>query len=629
MTEKVVIPYNDVFFYGLALRDRENPDVRQDIFANILMRYLRTLVPASNRLYRTTKNSKYEYSYSFIPTKPLRWRVIKNRRIVQDIEQLSDGKYCVNYYDDNGNDVKRIHFSKQHKWLKTNYYNNIYGNDLICSIVPKELNGQTVVLMYPTGATYPKTLHICPVPSNDVVQQRVFSRVPEPELMALTNYGVLFFTSEENLNIYNQVMSEEEKKYAEEIKPPVYTTEEDVAGGFRFDVNSFDSTKSGGSVFDLSEAEELTEDGFKVSSVNRILEETDVVNSEYIEEPHDDIEDEYSIDSEIAQAIKVITEMTDVHIDNDIVFSASADSSEQVTEIDAAPEKSEPADELPLVNDISAEPVEDSESDLEELSNLFTDAVETEESSDDTDNTSTDEESDIEPDSSYIDPSFLNMNDEDIDDYVRSLIDSMMLDAKEAASEYTAYNEEGFVSGSDESAVETNNNIDINSSSDYVDSNPSDSVIESNGAKYFYYGDVDENGKRNGHGKTLMENGNTAYDGDYKADMRHGIGSFYYKDGSLCYWGNWQNNLRNGFGVGVNSETGIVHTGSWKDNKPTGVGVRFDNNGKFMYIDSACENVNGGIRITGFAENTFTVEFWDEKSLRTIKKEISVDDLLK
>ena len=137
MTEKIKIPFNDVFFYGLSLNSRDVTDVRADIFANILMRYLRTLKPVSNKLYRNADGNRFEYSYSFIPTKPLSWRVIKNRRIVEEIEQLSDGKYCLNYYDDQGRDVKRVLFSKQHKWQKTNYYNSISGSQLLCSLVPK------------------------------------------------------------------------------------------------------------------------------------------------------------------------------------------------------------------------------------------------------------------------------------------------------------------------------------------------------------------------------------------------------------------------------------------------------------------------------------------------------------
>lgn len=647
MADKVTIPYNDVFFYGLSLRSKEASDIKLDIFANILMRYLRTLKPVSSRLYRSTGTNKYEYSYSFIPSKPLNWRVIKNRRIVEEIEHLSDGKYCLNYYDDQGNDVKRVHFNNQHKWTKTNYYNTIYGDNLICSIVPKELNGQTVILMYPTGATYPVTYHCCPKPSCDEVLSRVFLRCPEPEISALTNYGVLYFADEETLNIYNQVLSEEEAKYAEENKPASYTTDEDVAGGFCFDADSFDSTKNSGSIFDLSEAEELTDEGFssQVSPLAESEQSEEVSADSDAETLEDDTAlsginnsvptEPYSLESELANAIKLITESTDVHIDENIVF-ADSEIEETEKEDSSASTMDSPledhSEEVAESNDIyqmAIDPVCEPEEAINKNDDVPADINE----SSDVSEAESETESEAEIENSTEELSFDNdnllaMGDEDIDDYVRSLIDSLLLSAKEASSEYTLYSEDGFVEGATEAAVESDN-ISSLSGESYIALNTPDATIESNGAEYFYYGETDPEGKRSGYGRTLMSDGKTAYEGEYLSDKRHGEGSFYYKNGTLCYWGNWKENLRNGFGLGISSETGLIHTGTWKNNKPTGIGVRFDSEGKFMYIDSACERANGGIRITGFTENAFTVEFWDEKSLKVIKKEISVEDLLK
>ena len=123
-----------------------------------------------------------------------------------------------------------------------------------------------------------------------------------------------------------------------------------------------------------------------------------------------------------------------------------------------------------------------------------------------------------------------------------------------------------------------------------------------------------------------MENSLTAYEGDYLCDMRHGKGSFYYRSGDLCYYGDWAKNMRQGFGLGISSDTGIAHVGKWDSNKPCGVGARFDLNGNFLYLDSHSERVNGGIRVTGFTENSILIEYWDEKSLKTIKKEIFIHE---
>ncbi len=623
MANKIAIPFNDVFFYGISLRSRDASDVKSDIFANILMKYLMSLKPVSNKLYRVTDNAKYEYSYTFVPSKPLSWRVIKNRRVIEDIEPLSDGKYCLNYYDDHGNDVKRIIFNARNRWVKTNYYNTIYGDNLLCSLVPKEQNGETVILQYNTGVTYPVTLRCCSVASCAQVLQSVLARVPEPEVMALTNYGLLYFACEETRNIFEQILKEEEEKYAQSHKPAVYNTEEDVANGFCFQVDNFDSTKNSDSFFDLSMAEELTEDGFsdlpsESNDVQQNQEQLEItpehreLDVDLSESPDDGT---YSIDEQIAAAIKLISETTSINIDENLVFTN--DSPESV-ECEAESEK-----ESGFAQEIydSIEIKEESEV-FEQPDDMIIpadeDLVISEQNSGDRITTS----------DAYDAADLLSMDDDAIDDYVSTLIDSLLLDAHSTAADYLIAKDEVFVFADAETST-SDNICDCNSSQSLVEENTPDVTVESNGVAYFYYGETDEKGNRTGRGKTLMSDGKTAYEGYYLEDARHGKGAFYYKDGNLCYWGDWRNNLRYGFGLGISSETGVVHVGNWNNNKPEGVGVRFDSNGKFMYIDSACERTNGGIRITDFTKDTFTIEIWDENTLKVIKKVISVDDLLK
>lgn len=621
--KNISIPYNDVFFYGVSLRSRDVSDVRSDIFANILMKYLMSLKPVSNKLYRMSDGNRYEYNYSFIPSKPISWRVIKNRRVIEDVEQLSDGKFCLNYYDNHGNDVKRIIFNHQNRWVKTNYYNSIYGDNLLCSLVPKELNGETVILQYDTGVTYPVTLHCCSVASCAQVLDKVLARVPEPEVTALTNYGLLYFACEETRNIYEQILKEEEEKYAFAHRPAVYNTEEDVANGFCFKAESFDSTKNSDSLFDLNMAEELTEEGF--SSIPRENEdisrnEEASVDSLVFAEPSDSTQtsdeseqddvDIRSIDEQIAAAIKLISETTNITIDENLVFSDNAEETQE----DVLIVEDESDTDQDLINiEISASEEEDI---IKPEDILISSELELAQPAD----------ASVSP---YDDVDLLRLDDEAIYDYVSTLIDSMLLDAHISASDYhIAKDDESFVPTDKDSS--DNDEISSRASSEaYIQENEPDTVIESNGASYFYYGDTDENGKRSGRGRTLMADGKTAFDGEYLDDTRNGRGAFYYKDGSLCYWGDWNNNLRNGFGLGISSESGVIHIGNWNQNKPEGIGVRFDNNGKFMYIDSACDRANGGIRITDFTDKTFTVELWDENTFKFVKKVISVEDLLK
>lgn len=644
MNDKIKLPFNDVFFYGVSLYCRDISDIRTDIFAIILMKYLRTLKPVSSRLYRTADGNKYEYSYSFIPTKPLNWRVIKNKRIIEEIEQLSDGKYCLNYYDEQGRDLKRVIFNKQHKWLKSNYYNSITGDELLYSLVPKEVNGETAILQYTTGATYPVTLYCCPAASCHEVLNNVLNRVPSPDAAALTNYGVIYFAQEETCNIFKQVLAEEEDKYIQLHKPEVYTTDEDIAGGFCFDVSSFDSTKPAVSMFDLSQADELTDKGLDFS--RQVTDEAEHHITDLPAELSETVplDTGYSLDSDISEAIRLISDTTDIHIDESVIFAeagegdSGSDSFTEpfVTDVlsaeksnTAEPEEhsdilSQPNTSFPELTQVQPIGLDDSGVDSLVLFDDITVSDEADEPAIAEAGASVAEKA-LDAGDIPADVDLLSMNDEDIDDYVQTLIDSLLLDANSVA-ELKDSSDAAFTAGAVEAACE-----DVKSSNSTVQdllNNPADSVIESNGAEYFYYGETDSQGRRTGRGKTLMSDGKTAYDGEYKDDMRHGTGSFYYKDGSLCYWGQWLENLRNGFGVGISSETGTIHIGSWNKNKPTGVGVRFDKDGNFMYVDSASHRTNGGLRITGFTDTSFTVEYWDENTLRTVKKEISIEDLI-
>ncbi|MDO5124412.1 MAG: hypothetical protein Q4D44_07105 [Eubacteriales bacterium] len=617
MTDKIAIPYNDVFFYSIYLNEKDSGEVKNDIFGNIFMRYLSTLQPISNRLFRITGGDKYEYSFSFISTRPLSWRVIKNRRVIEDLEYLTEDKFYLNYYDDQGKDVKRVIFSKDNKWLKTNYYNSIYGDNLLCSIVPMEHNGETVILLYRTGAVYPVTHYCLKQASCKTVHDRVMSRVPRPELSALTNYGIIHFGTEETLNIYNQVLLEEERRYSEETKPEVFTTDDDVAGGFCFTEESFNG--NGGS-FNIAEALELTESDRPIGETLTAAkeEENEITEADASEETTysqvlkiPENSSEYSLNGDLSAAIDIIENVTSIHIEEALVLDA---------------EKPENSQEVINAQSSEIENITD-EADTKDESSVSGDEITTETSEPEVSldaDALKDEEAPQKPHAEDLQIPTAKPDDDDVDEYVKSIIDSLLSNAKSAVYEYSKGESDSF----SQSTVEPHNaNIQWVSGNEALDSAKVPAkIIESNEDKYYFYGEYSDTG-RNGRGKTLMENGFTAYEGDYLDDLRHGKGSFYFRNGDLCYYGNWSKNKRQGFGVGISSETGITHVGNWSENKPQGVGVRFDKFGNFLYLDSKSEKVNGGIRVVGFTDKSLTVEFYDEETLSMIKKEIFIDDL--
>lgn len=137
-----------------------------------------------------------------------------------------------------------------------------------------------------------------------------------------------------------------------------------------------------------------------------------------------------------------------------------------------------------------------------------------------------------------------------------------------------------------------------------------DKSINDGNTRFFYYGSLDENGARNGYGRTETQRGRTAYEGQYKNDMRNGFGTFYYKDGSVNYIGDWKNNKRNGRGVGFRSSDGEIHVGKWIDNLPESMGARFDKNGNFISLNNFVKGNKDGIGISLDENGKLIVSKW-------------------
>ena len=137
-----------------------------------------------------------------------------------------------------------------------------------------------------------------------------------------------------------------------------------------------------------------------------------------------------------------------------------------------------------------------------------------------------------------------------------------------------------------------------------------DSVIKTRQGDYSYYGGLDENGKREGRGRTVTPDGLTAYDGEYSDDKRHGFGVCYYKDGSANYIGDWETGNRSGKGVGFRRSDGTMHAGKWNNNMPDGFGARFDKNGDFLDVCTYVDGKRSGKSVSFDEDGNVVIRLW-------------------
>lgn len=673
----------NLFFYGVSFVNYDSTDVTLDIITNIRKRFLVTKKPASNKLYRSANGESFVYSYNFSFERPLQWRVLKNKRVVEEIESLLSGKYCINLYDEQGKDLKKTFFDSKHRWFKTNYYSPVSNEDLVCSLVPKNFDDETSLLKYMTGEVYPERLYPCSIPSCEEVRGRVLLRIPTPLVTALTNYGIVYFMPEVDKENYEHVLAEEEEIYSKENAPKVYVTAEDVESGFNLSVRDFDMSKNLNRTFDISLAADFESDKSEFSVVTDVKPEP--------QKTEDDIAviaDDGSVDAAISGVVEQINALTSLDIDAQKILGSdfiSMDKSgeeakanedyitfndsdfgidEQLKHIDSV------LDGSSLLNSERKLVIGESVVDDDYISSIIDGIISSAFSSDDdeedvkkdetaenTEENDVAEENPAEdiPENQFAqeavvievleEPEIIS-EEENIAEAVENAIDYNASQDETSCEEIleveSAEEKEETV---DETAEEKAENdtpeeeaVDalveeilskLSAADQYIKDNPADITIESRGEIYSYYGSVDENGKRSGRGRTLMSDGSIAYEGEYKDDKRKGKGSFYFKDGSLCYWGNWDNNVRSGFGVGVSSDDKAVHVGNWTDNKPAGAGARFDAEGNLMFVSSNCDDKKKGFTISDLSNESFTIRVWSEKDDAYIQREISISDIIK
>ena len=98
--------------------------------------------------------------------------------------------------------------------------------------------------------------------------------------------------------------------------------------------------------------------------------------------------------------------------------------------------------------------------------------------------------------------------------------------------------------------------------------------------KDIYYGEF-KNGKREGYGKYIWENGEY-YIGQWLNDKKHGKGILYNTNRNIKYDGDFVNDKFEGYGKYI-YENGNYYIGKWLNNKMHGKGIEYYKNGNIKY----------------------------------------------
>lgn len=586
----------NLIIYGMSFNSFIPYSVKDDILSKIRKNFFEHNKRQSDKIVQNFNDFTIKYTYNLEKNKPMKWVVQKNKKTIEESVIVSINSYEIRTYNDEGKQVCSIEFSNDHTIKTVTFALNDETVVVSCGT-----NGDEPVLYY-RGQSLNSDLHLLEINEDDEVLEILAERNPYITVTALTNRGVVYFGTDEEIRSVKREVERAKTIVADRNAPKVYNTPEDRETGFNFKDNDFNLKKNMNQTFDISKSEYFDFNEEDNPSVFDDVEDSSSLDLENIALDNEDTVEVESISAEIDDTIENTVEpeettTTDENIEENtdnnetVVKEPVNEEKEQVETSENTDEQSNIEENSVDTNDKKIEDITGETDVAEETENITVEENQVEENP--TQQQETVEENSIDDDTKVA-PNFTN------EEILREVLNAMMNNSKEnePPKVVTSVNETPQAERFDKNA---------------------DLIINSGNEKYCYYGDINDDCMRDGYGRTEMSNGKTAYEGNYKNNKRNGFGSFYYKNGGLCYTGEWKDNKRNGFGVGVRSSDGSFHAGTWSNNKPEGVGARFDKYGKLSYIANFKNGKESGLCVEYREDGGITIFKWVNDAKKIIE----------
>lgn len=582
----------NLIIYGMSFNSFIPYSVKDDILSKIRKNFFEHNKRQSDKIVQNFNDFTIKYTYNLEKNKPMKWVVQKNKKTIEESVIVSINSYEIRTYNDEGKQVSSIEFSNDHT-IKT----VTFALDDETVVVSCGTNGDEPVLYY-RGQSLNSDLHLLEINEDDEVLEILAERNPYITVTALTNRGVVYFGTDEEIRSVKREVERAKTIIADRNAPKVYNTPEDRETGFNFKDNDFNLKKNMNQTFDISKSEYFDFNEEDNPSVFDDVEDSSSLDLENIALDNEDTVEVESISAKIDDALENTVEPEETttieeNIEDNIEINETV-VDEEKEEVETSENTDEQSNIEEITDDTNDEKTEDitGETDVaEETENTAVEENQVEENP--TEQQEIVEDNSIDDDTKVA-PNFTN------EEILREVLNAMMNSSKEnePPKVVTSVNETPQAERFDKNA---------------------DLIINSGNEKYCYYGDINDDCMRDGYGRTEMSNGKTAYEGNYKNNKRNGFGSFYYKNGGLCYTGEWKDNKRNGFGVGVRSSDGSFHAGTWSNNKPEGVGARFDKYGKLSYIANFKNGKESGLCVEYREDGGITIFKWVNDAKKIIE----------
>lgn len=572
----------NLIIYGMSFNSFIPYSVKDDILSKIRKNFFEHNKRQSDKIVQNFNDFTIKYTYNLEKNKPMKWVVQKNKKTIEESVIVSINSYEIRTYNDEGKQVSSIEFSNDHT-IKT----VTFALDDETVVVSCGTNGDEPVLYY-RGQSLNSDLHLLEINEDDEVLEILAERNPYITVTALTNRGVVYFGTDEEIRSVKREVERAKTIIADRNAPKVYNTPEDRETGFNFKDNDFNLKKNMNQTFDISKSEYFDFNEEDNPSVFDDVEDSSSLDLENIT-----LDNEDTVEVESISTVCDDTSENAVEPEETTTIEENIEGNIEINEtvVDEEKEEVETSENSADTNDEKTEDITGKTDVAEETENTTVDEKQVEENP--TEQQEIVKENSIDDDTKVA-PNFTN------EEILREVLNAMMNNNKEnePPKVVTSVNETPQAERFDKNA---------------------DLIINSGNEKYCYYGDINDDCMRDGYGRTEMSNGKTAYEGNYKNNKRNGFGSFYYKNGGLCYTGEWKDNKRNGFGVGVRSSDGSFHAGTWSNNKPEGVGARFDKYGKLSYIANFKNGKESGLCVEYREDGGITIFKWVNDAKKIIE----------
>ena len=545
----------DMIFYGVysTTFDMWNGS---DVLCSARKRYFETGARQKKRSSIKIDDATYSYNYNLESGALLKYRRTKGQRVIDRVLEIPDG-YVVEQYDEFHRPVKRAFYNSRHLWLRTEYLNTADGSVALLIAPGFDSDKPSVILK---AASRSEVLVPFDVSLDKELTGRLNIMTSEPKVFCITSCGSFYFCTEseyeERMDALNKLISEQQE------------SEPDVGQGFAesdFVVDTSFFEGSGGG-FDLRSSKEIRiSDSGQYEEMPETKPEVEVPTEKTDTEPEtkpeiEEAAEKTETEPETKPEIEVAAEKTDTEPETkpEIEVAAEKTESEPETkpEVEEAAEKTESEPETKPEVEEAAEKTE-TEPETKPEVEVPTEKTETEpETKPEIEEAA--EKTDTEPET--------KPEEDESGEEAAEPVEDAIFGGTQKKQEPAPY--EG---------------CDFAGECPYESSRKK--RIDAGRRRYYYIGDIADD-KRSGRGRTLMSNGQTAYEGSYLDDKRDGFGVYYYKSGKLCYAGGWKDNKRDGLGAAFSPADGSAVVGRWSEDVSVEVAAHFDNEGRLLFAGS-------------------------------------------